>query len=368
MSFSLKDDFKEEEKLLLESLSSGNFSQGKFVKDFEGKFKRYIGCKYATATMNGTAALHLALKALEIGPGDEVIVPSMTFIASANSVSYCNGIPIFVDCLKDTFCIDPEKIEEKITDKTKAIMVVHLFGNVCDMDKINAIARKHNLKVVEDAAEAHGAEYFGKKAGALGNISCFSFYSNKIITTGEGGMCLTDNAVLKEKMDLLRAQGKKKREELKDGEEYAQKQFYHDILGFNYRMTDLQAAVGVAQIDKIDAYLAGRKKIAEKFNKLLKDKDIILPYVSNNVKHAFWAYPILLANKETQVDIMNKARMLKLPVRSFFYPCHKQPFYSVDIDLPISDMVSEVGIVLPTDISEEMAIKIVNLFLDNKKI
>ena len=245
--------FDEEElKNVVEAVKTGWISsKGKFVKEFEENFANFIGTKYGVATMNGTAALHLALKALNISKGDEVVIPDLGFIATANSVTYCNAKPILVDSHPDYWCIDPFKIEEKITQNTKAIIPVHLYGHPCDMDPIMEIAESHNLYVIEDAAEAHGAEYKGKIVGGFGDINCYSFFANKVITTGEGGMCLTDNDELYQKMILLRDHGMN-----------PQKRYWHDFIGFNYRMTNLQGAVGVAQLKKIDKFLEKKRLIA----------------------------------------------------------------------------------------------------------
>ncbi|NQU99168.1 MAG: DegT/DnrJ/EryC1/StrS aminotransferase family protein, partial [Parcubacteria group bacterium] len=233
---------REELNNVMEAIkSSWISSKGKFITEFEENFAEYCGVKYGIATANGTVALHLALKALKISKGDEVIVPDLTFIATANVVTYCNAKPIFIDSNPDYWCIDPEKIEEKITTKTKAIIPVHLYGHPCDMDAITKIAKKYGLYVIEDAAEAHGAGYKGKKVGSFGDISCFSFYGNKIITTGEGGMCLTNNQKLAERMKILRDHGMS-----------PDKRYWYDVIGFNYRMTNIQAAIGVAQLKKID--------------------------------------------------------------------------------------------------------------------
>jgi len=196
---------EEELNNVIEAVKSGWVSsKGKFIEEFEENFSSYCGRKYGVATSNGTVALQLALKALGIDKEDEVIVSDLTFIATANAITYCNAKPVFVDSHPDYWCIDPEKIEEKITSKTIAIIPVHLYGHPCDMDAIMDIAERHGLYVIEDAAEAHGAEYKGKKVGSFGDVSCFSFYGNKIITTGEGGICLTDNDELAESMKALR--------------------------------------------------------------------------------------------------------------------------------------------------------------------
>ncbi|KKM16310.1 hypothetical protein LCGC14_1687160, partial [marine sediment metagenome] len=232
---------EEELKNVIEAIKTGWISsKGKFITEFENGFARYCGVKFGVTTSNGTAALHLALKALGIKEGDEIIIPDLTFVATASTVKYCNAKPVLVDIHPNYWCIHPEKIEEMITSKTKAIIPVHLYGNSCDMDPIMHIAREHDLYVIEDAAEAHGGKYKGKMLGSFGDISCFSFYANKTITTGEGGMCLTNDKDLAEKMINLRDHGMNK-----------EKRYWHDIIGYNYRMTNLQAAVGVAQLAKL---------------------------------------------------------------------------------------------------------------------
>ena len=360
-------NFEKETKLILECIKKGVFSQGEYVKEFEKQFSNYCNIKYASAIINGTAALHIALKALGIKEGDEVIVPSLTFIATANAVSYCGAKPIFVDCLKDTYCIDPKDIKNNITKKTKAIIPVHLYGNMCNMDIINDIAKKHNLFIIEDAAEALGAEFNKKNAGSFSDISCFSFYSNKVITTGEGGMCLTNNPELKEKIDILRAQGKKKNEELKDGFEYAQEHFKCELLGYNYRMTNLQAAIGIAQLSKLKMLLKKRREIANLYYEKLQDKDLVLPTEEIKTKHSYWMFPILVKDEKIKIKIMNDSRKLKLSINSFFYPCHKQPFYDKGETLKITENCWKKGIILPTDpqLGEEKINKIIELISEN---
>lgn len=234
-------------------------SKGPFIEEFEKKFSDYNGARYGIATSNGTTALHLALVALGIRKGDKVLL-SLTFVASASTVTYTGAEPIFIDSQPEYWCMDPSKIEEKIDDHTKAIMVVHLYGHPCDMDEIVHIAKDHKLYVIEDCAEAPGAQYKGKKVGSFGIISCFSFYGNKIITTGEGGMCLTNREELAEKMRILRDHGMNPK-----------KKYWHDIIGFNYRMTNLQAALGAAQLKKIDQLISKKRQTATAYNKLLQD-------------------------------------------------------------------------------------------------
>jgi perosamine synthetase len=230
-----------ERRLLDECARSGWVSsKGKFVDQFEKMFARYCGVKYGIATSSGTTALHLALACLGIGPGDEVIVPTLSFIATANVVTYCGAKPVFVDSLGDTWNLDPAAIEKAVTRRTRAIIVVHLFGHPAHMHEVCAIAAKHGLHVIEDACEAHGSEYRGARVGSLGTMGCFSFYGNKIITTGEGGMVVTDDESLADKARLLRDHGMSKT-----------RKYWHAHVGFNYRMTNLQAALGVAQMERI---------------------------------------------------------------------------------------------------------------------
>ncbi len=338
---------KEEEKSLIKCVRSKHISQGKFVQKFEKDFSMYLGTKYASAVCNGTAALHLALVALGINKKDEVIVPNCTFISTPNAVSYTGAKPVFVD-IDETYCIDPKEIKKAITKRTKAIIAVHLYGNVADMGWIKKIARKYRLYVIEDCAEAHGAEYKGKKVGSIGDVGCFSFYGNKIITTGEGGMCVTNNKKLKKRIDFLRAQGKPKLEDLKPGREYAQMQFYHHLLAFNYRMTDLQASIGIEQLRKINKIIKRRMKIASIYEK--KIKGFKKPIIKKFTNPVYWFYPILCRTEKEQIIIMNVLRKKGIILRSFFYPCNKQPFYFEKKDLRFSIEVNKKGILLPTDI------------------
>ena len=334
----------EEKALVLKALNETSISQGKFVNKFEEKFCNYLGIKNAIATMNGTATLHLALESLGIKKGDEVIVPSFTFIATANAVIYAGAKPVFVNADEEDFCINPDLIEEKINEKTKAIIPVHIFGHPADMDKINNIAKKNNLFVIEDAAESLGSLYKNKKTGTLSDISCFSFYSNKILSTGEGGMCATNDNELNKKMRLLRAQGKVKTEELND-ENYAQKQYYHDMLGFNYRMTEIQAALGIPQLNKMYERLRRKRQIAKIYEKELNG----LVEFQNEKKYAkscYWIFAILAKDKKEQIKIANEFKKNKIPFRSFFWPIDKQPFYENSY-CEISSKIAERGMMLP---------------------
>jgi len=337
-----------EEELLnvIEAVKSGWVSsKGKFIEEFEQKFAKYCGRKYGVATSNGTAALHLALTALGIKKGDEVIVPDLSFIATANTVSYCNAKPVFVDSHPDYWCIDPDKIEGKITPKTKAIMPVHLYGHPCDMDWINDLAKDHNLYVIEDAAEAHGAEYRGKKVGSFGDIACFSFYGNKIITTGEGGMCLTNNKELAEKMRILRDHGMN-----------PNRRYWYNVIGFNYRMTNLQAAVGVAQLKKLDEFIEKKRKIARWYENSLREFDengtVRLHPEMPWAKCVYWMYSVLINEKFgiSRDELMKKLEEKGIETRPFFYPIHVLPPYRNNKKFLIAEELSLKGVNLPSSV------------------
>ena len=351
----------EEKKLLYEAIARSSVFQGPYVKKFEELFSKYCSVKYGCGCMNGTAALHLALAALDIKKGDEVIVPSFTFVATANAVSYLGAKPVFADIDK-SLCIDPKEIESKITEKTKVIIPVHVFGFACDMDAINKIAKKNNVFIVEDAAEAHGAEYKGKKVGSLSDISCFSFYSNKIISTGEGGICLTQDKGLDEKMRLLRAQGKIKNEELK-GDDFIEKRYLHKLMGFNYRMLDLQAAIGIAQLKKIEYKINARRKTAALYQKEFLKYNINPVEKNKNTEPVYWVYPLIFRNRNIKLKVGRELVKRNIPFLPFFWPCHRQPFYSTKDNLPVTDNMHERGISIPCNstVTEEDALNIAKI-------
>ena len=333
-------------------------SRGSYVKEFENKFSEYCNTSYGISTSNGTKALHLALTALGIGKDDEVIVPDLTFAATANAVLYCGAKPILVDVNRDTWCIDVSKIEDAITKKTKAIIPVHLYGHPCDMGKIMEIARKHNLFVVEDAAEAHGAEYKGRKVGSIGDIGCFSFYGNKIITTGEGGMCVTNDEKLSEKMDLLKNHGMRK-----------ERIYWHDIVGYNYRMTNMQAAIGLAQLERIEFFVDRKREIARLYNSKLRDANhLILPKEQTWAKNVYWLYSVLINDKFklTRDELIERLKNNGIDTRPLFYPLHSMPPYKSEGNFSVSDFLSKNGISLPSfiNISEDQMNKILSVLLD----
>lgn len=352
----------EEKRLLHEAIDKSSIAQGPYVRRFEQVFSSYCGTSRASACFNGTAALHLALSALNIKNGDEVIVPSFTFVGTANAVSYTNAKPVFADIKKDTLCIDPSSIRNKITKKTKAIIPVHIYGNPCDMKQINEIANKHGVHVVEDAAEAHGAVYKGKKVGSLSDIGCFSFHFSKIVKTGEGGMCLTNDEELDEKIKLLRSQGKVKNEELK-GDDFIERGYYHQMLGFNYRMTDLQAAIGIAQMRKIDDNIKSRRRIAAVYDEEFRKYDVGTIEKEKDSSPVYWTYPLLFKSREIKLQVGRELVKRGVPFASFFWPCHKQPFYSSKERLPVTEDISLKGLAIPcnAEITEEDAKKLTKI-------
>ncbi len=315
-------------------------SQGSYVKDFEQKFAAYHNAKHALTTTSGTTALHLALVAMGVGTGDEVIVPDLTFGASANTVIHAGGVPVFVD-VTDYWNIDPDKIEAVITPRTKAIMPVHLYGHPCDMDPIMDIAKKHDLRVIEDCAEALGARYNGQLVGTFGDVGCFSFFSNKVITTGEGGMALTNSNELNNEMRLWRDHGMTQ-----------DKRYWHLVPGFNYRMTNIQAAIGVAQLEQIDDFLAHRKKIAGLYADFLKNvPGITLPIEMNWADNIFWLYSILVDENICNVSrdkLMQGLKEEGIETRPVFPALHNQPpFHKSGKHFLTTDRIAMQGVSLP---------------------
>jgi len=318
-------------------------STGKYVNKFETLFADYCKSKYAVATSSGTAALHLALLALGIGEGDEVIVPSLTFIAPANAVTYTGAKPVFVDSELATWNIDPKQIQEAITPRTKAIIPVHLYGHPADMDLILDIARANKLAVIEDAAEAHGAEYKGRKVGSMGDIGVFSFFGNKIITTGEGGMIVTHRADIVDRIRLFRDHGMS-----------PSKRYWHPVIGYNYRLTNIQAAIGVAQVERIESIIKLKCGIADRYKKQLGDvKGIICPPQAEWAKNVYWLYSVIVQDEfgVNRDDLIKELNSMGIDSRPLFLPVHTQPIYNTGQHLEVAERLSLNGLSLPSSAS-----------------
>lgn len=323
---------------------SGNF--GKYISRFEAEFSKYCGVKHGISTCNGTTALHVAVAALGIGPGDEVIVQTLTNMATVFAVSYTGATPVAADIESDTWNIDPHLLERKITPKTKAIIVVHLFGHPVDMDPVLAVARKHNLYVVEDCAQAHGAEYKGRRVGSFGDIACFSFYANKIITTGEGGMVVTDSDKLADKVRALHS--------LAYGR--GSNKFMHEAVGFNYRMSNVIAALGCAQLGYIDEVIEMKREMAIFYTDALADIPTLqLPVEKDYAKSVYWMYHIVLKGNlhGRRKAVMDALKERGIETRESFVPCNQQRVFVQagmvrEDDCPVANIVGENGFYLPS--------------------
>src|SRR5438445_1321885 len=329
-----------EKELVLEALDSGWVSSiGKYIDEFEANFARYCGTEYALAVSNVTTGLHLALDTLGLGPGDEVIIPDLTFVATANAVAYTGAKPVLADIDADTLCLDPASVKSLLSPRTKAIMPVHLYGHPADMDALTEIADAHGVTIVEDAAEAHGAQYKGRRVGGLGRCGVFSFYGNKVITTGEGGMLTTNDRELHQHAKRLR-----------DHAMSPQRRYFHEERGFNYRITNLQAALGVAQLERIGDFLERRAEIMSWYNSEIATTDHIrLNRVKNWAKSAFWMVCLEVDwLDETRRDAFMQALKARgIDTRPYFCAMSSMPMYK-QASLPISARKSQIGVNLPS--------------------
>lgn len=307
-----------------EVLRSDFLTTGPKIEEFEQSVCDYTGAKYAVAIANGTAALHAACFAAGIGEGDEVITTPITFAASSNCVLYCGGTPVFADIKPDTYNIDPKDIERKITDKTRAIIAVHYTGQPCDMDAIHEIARKHHLMVIEDAAHALGADYKGKRVGSLSDMTTFSFHPVKHITTGEGGMILTDNEQLYTRLKLFRSHGITRDANLMTKTEGAW--YYQQLeLGYNYRITDIQCALGISQMKRLDSFVARRRELVKRYQTAFASrKDIICPIQQEGCNSSWHLYVIQVKDRKEKFDQLRKAG---IGVNVHYIPVYKHPYY-----------------------------------------
>jgi len=333
-----------EKEYVLDCLdSSWISSQGKYLDLFEESFAAFCGTRHALACSNGTVALHLALMAFDLSPGDEVIVPALTYVATANAVAYCGATPIFVDSEPLTGNINPALIEALITPRTRGIIAVHLYGHPADMDALAAIAKKHDLFLVEDAAEAHGALYRGRKAGSLSDVATFSFYGNKILTCGEGGMLTTDDDKLAAKIELLKGQGMD-----------LQRRYWFSIVGYNYRLTNVAAAIGLAQLEMAEWHLAQHARIIDGYHELLKScAGITWQQEQSWAKPAHWMFTFFLKKDDESMrdSIMRELLQDGVETRPVFYPLHTLPPYLPGHGtrpLPVCERLARTGINLPT--------------------
>lgn len=339
-----------EKKYLMQCINTGWISsEGPFVKEFEEKFSSKVGRKYGVAVCNGSAALDLAVVALGIKEGDEVIIPTFTIISCASAIIRAGAIPVLVDSDISTWNMDVNQIESKINPKTKAIMVVHIYGLPVDMDPVIKIAKKYGLKIIEDAAEAHGQMYKEKPCGSFGDISIFSFYPNKHVTTGEGGMIVTDNEKLADRCMSLRNLCFQ-----------PNRRFVHEEMGWNFRMTNLQAAVGLAQFERLDEFVEKKRNMGKYYREKLKDISYLqlplerTPYAEN----IYWVYGIVLSSelKMNAEEIMKKLSDKKIGTRPFFFPMHQQPVLQKmglfkHEKYPVAEFISRNGFYLPSGLA-----------------
>ena len=333
-----------EKKFVDDCMESGWISSaGKYVELFEAGFAEFCGVKHAIACSSGTTALHLALVALRVQAGDEVIVPTLTFVATPNAITYCGAKPIFVDSEFDTWNLDPQQVEAKITARTKGIIAVHLYGHPAKMRELREIADRHNLFLLEDAAEAHGAQCEGQIVGSLGDAAAFSFYANKIITTGEGGMVVTNDDELAARARLFRGQGMD-----------SNRRYWHSVIGYNYRMMNLPAAIGLAQLEKIDRQLELRREIAELYRAHLGEMPGIVWQAEQIwARHVYWMFSIVFDQTvwQSRDDIMEILSRNGIETRPIFYPAHSLPPYISSVGcetFPVAANLSASGINLPT--------------------
>lgn len=319
-------------------------SAGKFITEFEKRWAAYCGMKHGISVCNGTVALELAVEILDIPEGSEIILPSFTIISCAQAITKAGCIPVCVDCDPETWCMDIKQIEPAITSKTKAIMPVHIYGHPVDMDPLIELANKYNLKIIEDAAEVHGAEYRGKKCGGFGDVSCFSFFANKIITTGEGGMILTNSDELADKLRNYRNlcfQSKQR--------------FLHDEIGHNFRFTNIQAALGLAQLERIEKFIGRKREMARMYNEGLAGVPVQLPVEKTWAKNVYWMYGIVVDEKAglSAKDLAERLRDNGVETRPFFLGMHEQPVFRKqglfkDISLPVTERIARQGLYLPS--------------------
>ena len=336
-------------ELVLDCLKSGWISSaGTYLDEFEKGWASYCNMPYGIALSNGTTALQLAVRLLDLQPGDEVIMPTFTIISCAQAITYCGGVPVLIDSDPRNWQMDVKQIESRITPRTRAIMVVHIYGHPADMDPILEIAQRHGMMVIEDAAEAHGAEYKGRKCGGFGDISIFSFYANKLITTGEGGMVLTKRKDLAERARSLRNLCFQKKQ-----------RFLHEELGYNFRLTNVQAALGVAQMERIEQIVERKRAIASAYTERLRNlKTIELPVEEPWAKNVYWVYGIII-REDTRMDgnlFAQKLAEKGIETRPFFVGMHEQPVFQKmglfrNESYPVTERLARQGLYIPSGLT-----------------
>jgi len=323
-------------------------SKGSYIKKFETSFANYLSVNYATSVNNGTAALHMCLCALGIGEGDEVIVPTFTYIASVNAIKYVGAEPIFVDSDKATWNLDVTFLDSLITKKTKAIMAVHLYGNPCHMDALRGLCDKRNIYLIEDVAEALGSSYKGQFLGTFGDVSSFSFFGNKTITTGEGGMVVSNNKEIIDKVISLKNQGAS---EIK---------YWYEEVGYNYRMTNICAAIGLSQIEQVELILKRKKELSNLYQEELKECPLDFQNEQPNGVSSYWLVSILTKDKNVRDDLSNFLNKSGVETRPLFFPAHTMPMFNSEGSFPVAQDLSDRGLNLPSfpDLSNENILEI----------
>jgi perosamine synthetase len=338
-----------EKKYVQECFDDGWISSiGKYVEKFESSFSKYLGVKYSVSSTSGTSSLHLALLALEIKKGDEVLLPSLTFVATANVIAYCGATPVFVDSCTDTFLLDTEDLKKKITKKTKAVIAANLYGNSCNLKEIQNICKENGIYLIEDNAESLGTTFENKLLGNFGDISCFSFYGNKTITTGEGGMVCTNNFEIAEKIKLFKEQGF-----VKNAKEY----YTHSVIGYNYRMTNVAAAIGFAQLESINEIIDKKRIIAKNYiDQLSSIHELTFQHVTPNVKSSYWLFNIVCRSNVERDSLAQSLIEKSIDSRPLFLPLNElNIFKNQKGKTPNSKKISQVGLSLPSypDLNEQ---------------
>lgn len=349
-----------ERKYVLECLDTTWISsKGRFIREFESGFAAFTGLPYAVSVCNGTVALHLALLALGIGPGDEVIVPSLTYIASVNAIRYVGATPVFCDSLSDTWQMDPNHVERLIGLRTRAVMAVHLYGGACEVPRLLALCKRYKLKLIEDCAEAIGTTVEGKHVGAFGDVAAFSFFGNKTITTGEGGMVVCRDPTLDATVRHLRGQGLAK-----------DREYWHDVIGYNYRMTNICAAIGLAQLERINSILRKKAMLVTTYREALSDSDVRFQATAPGEISSHWMVTVLVPSEISRNQVRAHLAEYGVETRPTFPLIHKMPMYlEPSLSLPVADDISARGINLPSwhDLPKEDILKICRLIAANLK-